>query len=597
MAQTVAHVSDLSGIFYIQGESGEREILKNGDVINLGDMVIGDASNTTDNFIKFSIEGLDQEVSISSTEQLVFNEEMLAATLEDLEAAAAAGEPVDEALAGRFGARTGDETDVRTDLREHAFGEEEELVTDEGIPVPPVEGASIPTGGGGEEEVFGPTVPMLSISVTDGQEVTNPGGEPVVIPLPVQMENMYAYADKGNIDFSSLQHTGADLYYNPGNGLGITTEGEQGDKEGFHVIDGTEGLVVAMGQDVSSADIDFKHIKEDETITIQAYNDGVPVGDVGTVDPNTNDASVTYTFNPGAEFDHMVISGIDDTTQGKYGFNVQGIVGYYEDQEPGEAYYTYALTVDSQPTTQDGVLSDVILENIPDGAVLYDSDDNLMIPDVDGNYTVDSDSTLTITMVSPIALDYDDLDDIYGSVSDETYGMSVTDVTAQIIPDTLEATRPTLDYDEMLESGAGADVIQAGAGDDSIVYDEEDIVFGGEGNDTLIIHNNTSIDFSSFDTAKLNNIETIDMRGDGENSLTNVSFDDVLNITGGSHTLHILGDSATDRVEFVNENGNDWVKGDTPEIIGDTTFDVYTSTDGSDTVTVYVQNEVLEEIV
>lgn len=605
MAQVVGHVSEISGKFYIQGESGEKILLKAGDPVNMGDMVAGDFSNTQDNFIKFTLQGLEQEVTVAANEQLLFDEQMLAAAFEEMEAPAA-GEPESEAVAGRFGDRTAGETDISTDLRDHAFGEYEVEAEGEGAEIVAAEeGESIvspePTSPESTPPPVSDTVPMLSVIVSSVQII--PMDESTVYELSYSKHGqnftvsmagglVFAYADKDNAiaditDGNDLESTasfsGTGGKDETGNGIGIDT-GEQGSIK--DTININEAMVIKMDSVVDSAAITLKHTKGDHSIIIEAYNGTVKQGQI-LVDFDKHDSVTSELFDIGKQFDTLVIWGYDETPVGKFGFNVYNVTAFV-----GEYSYAYPITVESQ-STDEGDLSNVTLADLPEDTMLFD-DDGQIFSNLDSSYTVASNSSLTLVSLSQI--EDEDLNEISGSVTDLGNNLT-TDVTALIeIEGTAEADIITAtDADEYIDAGESADEIAAGAGDDSIVFDSEDIIYGGDGNDTLILQN-TSIDFSSFDITKLNNIETIDLRGDGGNSIINITLEDVLAVTDSNNTLHIRGDAGNDTVQLLNENGNNWSKSDITETVNDTVFDVYINS-GDPTVTVYVQNEIVDEVI
>ena len=108
---------------------------------------------------------------------------------------------------------------------------------------------------------------------------------------------------------------------------------------------------------------------------------------------------------------------------------------------------------------------------------------------------------------------------------------------------------------------AGNDTIYAGAGDDTISLDVNDSVMdGGEGLDTLVATDNIEIDFSAL-SDNISNIETIDL-GAGEQNITSLSVEDVLDMTDTDNLLRIDGDS-NDSIDL-NTQGDDaeWTLGD-----------------------------------
>jgi Ca2+-binding RTX toxin-like protein len=97
---------------------------------------------------------------------------------------------------------------------------------------------------------------------------------------------------------------------------------------------------------------------------------------------------------------------------------------------------------------------------------------------------------------------------------------------------------------DTIDGGTGADTINGGTGNDTIVFDAADLIInGGDGIDTLLINvANTTIDFGDFDSSVINNMEVIDMTGNGAQSLINLSTSDVIAMTDSNNELFINGD-------------------------------------------------------
>ena len=101
---------------------------------------------------------------------------------------------------------------------------------------------------------------------------------------------------------------------------------------------------------------------------------------------------------------------------------------------------------------------------------------------------------------------------------------------------------------DFLDGGTGANTLKGGAGNDKIVFSAYNLLMdGGDGIDTLLV--DTSIDFSGFDSSVIDNMEVIDMTGNGAQSLTNLTTSDVIDMTDSNNTLFINGDN-TDNVSL-----------------------------------------------
>ncbi len=173
------------------------------------------------------------------------------------------------------------------------------------------------------------------------------------------------------------------------------------------------------------------------------------------------------------------------------------------------------------------------------------------------------------------------------------------------------------DGNDKLDGGAGVDVLNGGAGNDTLISDVQtsgtsmntsydyaaNAIDGGTGFDTLILSmDGSAINFNALNTSAnmaIRNIEVIDLGSNGANndhSLTNLSLQDVIDMTDSNNDLYILGDSS-DTVDFLNNNG--WSKGTTAvtETVNGAshTFDVYTNSTDS-TVVVKVEQAITDTI-
>jgi hypothetical protein len=91
----------------------------------------------------------------------------------------------------------------------------------------------------------------------------------------------------------------------------------------------------------------------------------------------------------------------------------------------------------------------------------------------------------------------------------------------------------------------------------------------------------------------ISNIETIDLSYSVfANDISNLTLEDVLDITDGDNELRILGDS-NDSVHFATGDG--WATRGTPLAEDGYTFDVYTNT-GDSSVSVKVETTIADSI-
>jgi len=130
--------------------------------------------------------------------------------------------------------------------------------------------------------------------------------------------------------------------------------------------------------------------------------------------------------------------------------------------------------------------------------------------------------------------------------------------------------------------------ITGDAGDNEITYNPTAIIDGGDGDDTLVLLAEQGIDFSDevLDVATISNIETIDMNNDSANALTNLTLQDVVDMTDSDNEIIIKGDS-NDSVDFDTSGWSQTNSGN--ENNGTKT---YTYSDGGDkTVTLTVDDD------
>ena len=136
-------------------------------------------------------------------------------------------------------------------------------------------------------------------------------------------------------------------------------------------------------------------------------------------------------------------------------------------------------------------------------------------------------------------------------------------VKVQAVDDTVLEGRAS---DDILIGTVGQDdQLYGRSGNDTLIYDSADsVIDGGENltgnydNDTLLLQGNDSIDFSALANDVIKNIETINLN-DGDHTLSNLSLQDVLDMTDSSNDLVIKGDNG-DSVALV---GGDWQQGAT----------------------------------
>ena len=236
----------------------------------------------------------------------------------------------------------------------------------------------------------------------------------------------------------------------------------------------------------------------------------------------------------------------------------------------------------------------------------YGSDDELimnlhsdgqLIDSSDYSYSI-SGGVVTIDYLES-GLTFDQID--FGNAKTQGNGYSIISMNANInyedagIPHSIYVDVDVTDTDYDIASGA----IDITFDNDGVFgYDPESVMDGGAGTDTLITNQDINIDFSALgniDSSKINDIETIDLRGEGSNIVTNLTIADVLDMTDSSNTLQIIGDSGIDSVQ---KPAGHWTPStDVTKTIDDIVFNEYVDNVTDPTVTLLVQQDIDEAIV
>lgn len=132
---------------------------------------------------------------------------------------------------------------------------------------------------------------------------------------------------------------------------------------------------------------------------------------------------------------------------------------------------------------------------------------------------------------------------------------------------------------DTLKSGGGADVLRGGSGDDVLLI--SDAAFksldGGLGFDIIRLESNVSLDFSNIANTKINDIEAIDLNGQG--STLKLTLDDVLLMPGSAaENDFLIQGTASDTVDisatnFTDSNSNITINGINYDIYTDSNVD------------------------
>ena len=121
-------------------------------------------------------------------------------------------------------------------------------------------------------------------------------------------------------------------------------------------------------------------------------------------------------------------------------------------------------------------------------------------------------------------------------------------------------------------------------GNDTILYDNSSTFNdGGLGFDTIILQDIQDLDFSNI--SNIQNIEAIDLVG-ADHSITNLTAQEVIDMTDSDNTLFIYGDSG-DNVAMDNTLADTG----TTTVVDGKTFDIYA--DAGNTVTVNIEQEII----
>jgi len=280
---------------------------------------------------------------------------------------------------------------------------------------------------------------------------------------------------------------------------------------------------------------------------------------------------------------------------------------------------TFTLTVDPvayaiessyfNPTDTFGDEGDMVPINL--NVSLEDTVDYYPLhPGVDDLETV----TLTFSGIGPYASFYDAQGDYIDSVAydDGTDTYTVSGIPADEINDVsfvqaafdseVEVTAYTVDGTSTSVLNAVSDAFHATVyevlpttGDDVLLYDGVADAVGSRsynglaGDDVLQMRNNEDLDFD--DLPDISNIEVLDMSNDTANVISNLSPEDVLDITDGANKLFIDADG---KDSVLGDPGSTWTQ-EADQSIGGTTYEVYSATvstaGGPEAVTLYVDNE------
>ncbi|SKB51338.1 immunoglobulin-like domain-containing protein [Malaciobacter marinus] len=274
---------------------------------------------------------------------------------------------------------------------------------------------------------------------------------------------------------------------------------------------------------------------------------------------------------------------------------VKGDASVFNSSPMSTTVYNYTIVLAAVLADKDGseTLSNITIENLPSSIT--------SIKDSIGNeYTV-SNGTVSLpsnegtqqeyTVVSSTELSSTEINSMKASVtSTESFDgeEKTTSRTAKLEVEESSNMIGT-DADEKFDSHGSNANINAGAGDDEIVYHEGDIIDAGEGEDTLKVLTDEDIDLSNI-APKVDNIEAIDLTNDLANHII-IDEQSIEDLTDDENILKIFGDESGE--DSVRLEGN-WTKSD-GQISDDdgNTFNVYEgTTSGTSNIKILIDEDV-----
>ena len=343
--------------------------------------------------------------------------------------------------------------------------------------------------------------------------------------------------DAGN-DWSEVKSGDGDDTVILGDGFEKVSLGDGNDTLNVGNADASEWATISAGDG-------------DDTMTVGYGYDKIDGGSGSDTVIFKGDAS-EYTTSTSGSKTYVTHTASGTTTEVK---NVENIQFGGEDADTSgsttTSTYSYTVTLDAEVSDSDAnSLSDITIDNLPDGATLKDSSGEEISANDDGSYTVSTDSNgdATVTIESDSEISEDDLNDITSSVT------STEDDTGDSL---------TLETD-------------------------------AEGYETLFIEDDMTFDFDGLAQDQADSLGAIDM-SNGSSTLEGLDVDDFVTHETNSddeQIMKIIGDS-DDEVKL-NTEGDDatWTK--TDDTVTDeegNEFDVYEG--GDDSVKLFIDTDVV----
>jgi len=361
--------------------------------------------------------------------------------------------------------------------------------------------------------------------------------------------------------------------------------------------------VITLGGSATSASISVKSYHknvDDGTIVLMNGQTVVTTMNMDLFTYNQSGNATLSVSASGAFFDSIVVNSGDNSE-----FKVKGIGASVSNYD-----YPLNITAATLSDSSETLGANVILTGLPVGAVLsHDVYADIVVP---ANGTVNFGSTTDPTSWTMT------VDEALPSNTSIVASLTSADGSAPIATTIVGVYGNNVIAggagNDTLIGGSGNDTLAGGAGNDSLVSDlssnattlfgdtQTNGIDGGSGIDTLILTTGSSINFNALTSANnpITNIEVIDLSQNGGHSLTNLTVQDVLDMTGGGNTLTILGDSASDIVQLSNADGTWNHAGTVTEAIHNGTshtFEIYTDSTVDPTVTLKVEQAISDTIV
>ncbi|MBP1682298.1 MAG: outer rane adhesin like protein, partial [Proteobacteria bacterium] len=335
----------------------------------------------------------------------------------------------------------------------------------------------------------------------------------------------------------------------------------------------TTGNIVFEGYTKTAA-IDIKSYKTNvDDGRIVFLRDGIVVKEVliDTLLPDANNTPVHLELSADEYFNTVRIDNFATSSDKNAEFKIDSV------SLIADIAVEYNINIAAALTDSSETLGQVLIDQstLPMDATLFEN--GVIQSATDGYYSVDPDATVTFTTDHYMSVDeinaitssvtsWDDADyattmqtalnEITGTSSDDgLYGSTGDDL---MDGDSGNDALYGDSGDDTLDGGIGTDSLYGGADNDTLTYDSNDnMADGGSGTDTLLIQDST-MDFSGIDDAKIENIEVLDL-SKSDVSISNLNPNDVFDMTDDANTiLRIVGDSSDSVASTIVADESPW---------------------------------------